>query len=733
MPQSDTISLFLWYGICGMNKMQTTTNLKGIQMKTTSASNSVKIRFYHLLFLTSLLLLGGTMYHGCSEDNSSTNPPTNPPTGSIGTLSITPDILTVNTPDTLFAKLTVPSGTYFTDSSAKLVKTDDNGNTVSEIGILYDNGLILNGDDIKGDNVYSGKFIVTETSAGTIKLKATGNVSSGTATATLSSQVFSISVYGQLNSGQVNVVLSTQNNAKGQLVTYLGGNPNNIETAVGQLKTWLESQPGVASVVRDGNTALNITYTNGLTGGMIMSVNETRGGMSSDTGRRQAVVEIPASRQTIGVNDFFATESGRGNTDNILIDNNTIGNRSVLIVSPYEAVWVNNERPVIIARLQNAPCKNFTVKSLINTEATVTSLFDMTQYGYIVFATHGSNGKAILTGERVDTNAAVYKETYKALLQAGRISIFSNIKITNTGTAEDRGDVWAITNLFISNLSGTFPNTIILNNSCSSTKNPDLANAFIGKGCKTYFGYDKTVNGAFAKMIADSITKRMAITGLTSGQSYFAAADPQSPNANFQKGPGNNDDLKYSLSLENSDFESGKIDGWTKIGDGRVINRLGTLGADQGTFMGIISTGLGFTTSSGSISQCFTVANNQSQLTIRWNFLSEEFLEYIHSQFQDYFRIVLKKQDGSEVTLLSKNIDQIAVQFGADTNMVGQLVAVSPGIVFDQGGVYMTNWQTSTFDVTPYRGQTIVIEFICGDVGDSIYDTAILLDAIKVN
>lgn len=672
-------------------------------------------------------------FYGCSDDTS-TNPPVNPPvTGSIGTLTITPDVLVANTPDTLLVRLSATSGINFTDSLARLVKVDDNGNTIAEIGELLDNGLIINGDDIKKDNIYSGKFIITESGAGTIKLKATGIINSGGTNTTLSSQVFSVSVYGQLNSGEVNTVLKTQNNAKIQLQTYLGGNPNNIEAAVGQLKTWLEVQPGVASVERDNNTALIIKYTSGLTGGMIMSVNETRGGISGDSGRGTTLREIPAKRQTIGTNDYSSRLFGEANSDNTMIDNNTIGNRSVLIVSPYEAVWVNNERPLIINRLESAPCKNYTVKSLVNQEATVTSLMDMTQYGYIVFATHGSNGKAILTAELVDTNSTVYKDSYKALYQANRLSIFKNIKIASNGTPDDRGDVWAITNLFISNLSGTFPNSVILNNSCSSTKNPDLANAFIGKGCKTYYGYDKTVNGAFAKTVADSITKRLAITGLTTGQSYFTASDPESPNAAFQMGPGSNNDLKYSLSLENSDFESGKIDGWTKIGDGRVINRLGSLGASQGTFMGIISTGLGFTTSSGSISQCFTVTNNQSQVTVKWNFLSEEFLEYIHSQFQDYFRIKLKKPDGSEVTLLSKNIDQIAVEFNADTNQVGDLVKVSPDIVFDRGDVYMTNWQTSTFDVTPYRGQTIVIEFICGDVGDSIYDTAILLDEIKVN
>ena len=47
--------------------------------------------------------------------------------------------------------------------------------------------------------------------------------------------------------------------------------------------------------------------------------------------------------------------------------------------------------------------------------------------------------------------------------------------------------------------------------------------------------------------------------------------------------------------------------------------------------MGIISTGLGFTTTTGKIFQSFRVENNQSTLTVKWNFLSEEFLEYINS------------------------------------------------------------------------------------------------------
>lgn len=688
-----------------------------------------------MLFFFVSILVFAVSYHGCSEDPVTSNPTPTPTPSVIGTLTITPDMLLVNVSDTLVIRMSAKTGIFFTDSLVKAVKIDNNNNIIAQIGNLYDNGNLNNGDEIARDNVYSGKFILNETAEGTIKIAANGTVYSNGTTVSLLTTPVNITVYGSLNSGQVGTVMSTQNNAATQLQTFLAGNPNNITAASNQLKTWLETQPGVASVEKDGNTSMIINYTNGLTGGMVYSVDgkETRGGIESDSGKRTRLTKITADGQTRGENIFGDSYKRSYTSDNNLLDPNIIGNRNVMVFAAYEGVWVNDERPVIISRLASAPCKEFTVTSYVDQNANVSCLYNLTQYGYVVFATHGSRGKAILTAEVVDTNASVYKDSYKALLQAKRLSIFKNIKISGTGGVTTVANVYAVTNTFISNLEGTFPNTVILNNSCESTKNPDLANAFIGKGAKTYYGYDKVVNGAFAKTIADSITKRLAVTGLTTGNAFFNAVDPQDPNANFQKDAGSNNDLKYSTSIVNGDFEEGTISGWTKSGDGRVINRLGNLSANEGTFMGIISTGLGYTTSSGGISQCLTVANNQSTLTVKWNFLSEEFLEWIGSEFQDYFEIIIKTQDGTESQVLYRSVDDIAAEYHADTAHAGDLIRVSPSISFGNGDVYMTNWKTSTFDISAYRGQIIVVILRCGDVGDSAFDTAILLDAIKVN
>ena len=50
---------------------------------------------------------------------------------------------------------------------------------------------------------------------------------------------------------------------------------------------------------------------------------------------------------------------------------------------------------------------------------------------------------------------------------------------------------------------------------------------------------------------------------------------------------------------------------------------------------------------------------------------------------------------------------------------------------FDQGDVYATGWQTQDIDISSYVGKSVSLQFYSTDVGDSIYDSAILIDNIK--
>ncbi|MEZ4690412.1 MAG: hypothetical protein R3A12_09615 [Ignavibacteria bacterium] len=492
-----------------------------------------------VFLFVSVLIISMIIYNGCSEDNPVVvNPPPPGTTDSIsGTIISSPGEMIVNTTQSVQFNFTVNPGITFTDSLATLVKVDANNNETGVLGTLLDDGNLLNGDEIAKDNVYSAKIDLNETAEGSLRVRAKGNVSS---TETKYSQVLTISVYSDITPQNLGLLFNTQANAKTQLETLLGGNPGNIESASNELKTWLESQPGVSSVEKGGSTSLLINYSSGLKGGLVFSVLNssgqitTRGGYGGDRSPKRTDAKIPVENQTTGTT-FKKSKVSYNNTDNSMADPNAIGNRNVLIYAPFEAAFAPfNERQNIINRLNQSDCKGFNIVSLTNQQATVSAVNTFVNFGYVVLATHGSQGKSFATGEVVDTNAAIYTSTYKALLQAGKLAIWKNMTISSTGNVNVNADIYAVMSPYISGISGSFSNSVILNNSCESTMNPDLGNAFLGKGAKTYYGYTKVVNSGFCVTIADSITKRLAVDNKTTSQAFFAATDPVGPNAVFQ-------------------------------------------------------------------------------------------------------------------------------------------------------------------------------------------------------
>ena len=702
-----------------------------------------KVKAVAMLFLLVLIFL--LTSQSCKKDEGPTEPAQENTSVTIGTLSVNPSAIFINTYSTLTVRLTVPAGTQLADSIVSLVKVDASGNELSSIGSLYDDGQLSHGDEIIGDNIYSGILYITESSAGTLTLMAKAQVKQTSSNVDGKSEKKSIDVYTKLTSEEMNTVINTQSSASTQLSQYIAGNVNNVESAVTQLTSWLQQNSNIQSATMSGSTSIDITYKNGLSGGIVVSVEEasggvTRGGYIKDPGdERKNKKAIPLKKQTVGTtipprNIVKRMSKVYGDPDPKLI-----GNRNVLIYAPYEAAFSpHNESSSVISILQKSGFE-FEIHHYSNQDANVAVLYSLTDYGFVLLATHGSGGKSFLTGEVVDTTTVSYQDSYKALLKAKKLKISTNVTIAQNGEVKTKKDVYGINASFLGDIGGTFPNSVILNNSCESTKSDELQNAFINKGAKTYYGYDKVVGSGFCVTNADTVVKRLAKDLKTTGEAFMAGSDPGSNHANFQM-KGEND-IRFPDDLINGDFEYGKLTGWTKSGDGRVISKLGGQSPTGGSYMGIISTGLGYTDATGKIYQTFTIRQTQSTLTVKWNFLSEEFLEYINSSFQDYFTVIIKDDAGVESSLIYKSIDGIASDFGASKtydengNVIlepGNLIKVSPGIVFDVGDVYMTGWQTSTFDVSAYKGKRITLSIAAGDVGDSIYDTAILIDDVSI-
>ena len=683
-------------------------------------------------FLIILLL-----YAGCIEDE--------PATGSLGKLELNPGEMIVNTPTLIKLRIQAEPGIKISSENLKVIKIGKDGKE-SEIGAVADNGNLNEyGDDIKGDNIFNGKVTVSESVSGDIFLKVTGEMfnDKGNPVA-IQSEKTVLKVYEDIKPSEIKSLFTVQNDVKNQLKTFLGNNQSNAPQAIGKLLEWIKARPEVESASLSNGSSIEIKYKSGLMGGVVISLEDangkvdTRGGLSvpqpGEPKERAKTARIPVSKQTRGENYYSPSEISYRDD----FDPNHIGNRNVFIYAPYEASWANNERPHIINILDTLKCGDFDVTYYTNQDANVARLAEMMSYGMVVLSTHGSGGgKALLTGEIADTLLPEY-QTYKPLMKGDepKMGISKNITISKQGAVIDKKDVYKLYASYISSLTGTFPQSVILANFCGSDQTPPLRDAFLGKGAKTYFGYTESVNGGFCVAVSKDVFLTLASKKKTTAEvSKINTSDPQPPNATFKiQGSGT---MRYPSEIVNGNFEKGML-GWTKSGDGRVISQLGSEDTGEGLYMGIISTGLGYTTATGSIFQSFTVPNNANTLELEWNFLSEEFLEYIGDSYQDKFSVVLQNDYFGEEILLSRTIDGIAASFGAKAptdeipeGVPGDLIAVSPDIVFDQGDVYMTGWQSESFDIKSYRGKCVTLIFRSTDVGDSIYDTAILIDDVK--
>ena len=91
------------------------------------------------------------------------------------------------------------------------------------------------------------------------------------------------------------------------------------------------------------------------------------------------------------------------------------------------------------------------------------------------------------------------------------------------------------------------------------------------------------------------------------------------------------------------------------------------------------------------------------------------------SKFDDKFLVKLTTYDNTTYNLVEESVN------GSQWKEVS-------GIDFDGGDhtTYHTGWKTFSYDVTNLKNRLVTLQFIVYDVGDSMYDTATLIDNIKL-
>jgi len=274
-----------------------------------------------------------------------------------------------------------------------------------------------------------------------------------------------------------------------------------------------------------------------------------------------------------------------------------------------------------------------------------------------------------------------------------------------------------------------------------------FADAFItGASAETVYGYHESVYIAYGLLMMDHIVSDL-LDGNTTGEAFDNAketlgntdveyAQEYQPHWDISNHiaaipviSGSSDTVLVNDNFINGSFEL-ELEGWNTTGDVRVINKLAEFIPVDGEKMAILTTGIGSSeneylegTEGSLLLQTFEVANSFTKISFSYNVVSEEPSEFVGSKYDDQVTIELLNTAG-----------EVICQLAHESVNSSEWYAVK-GINFEGGDetTYCTQWKEVVFEeLNEYVGEKITLRIRIWDEGDSIYDTAVLVDDIKV-
>lgn len=373
------------------------------------------------------------------------------------------------------------------------------------------------------------------------------------------------------------------------------------------------------------------------------------------------------------------------------------------------------------------------LKTVLDTDVTVDDYKDLQKYNVVCISTHGS----LYTTGGVQYPAICLSEPQSAGNNRKYMTELKNKQI-----AKVNGSYWILPSFFAGQYGDeALDDTFIFSECCmamgaGADNNQRMAQAFTGRGAKAYIGFHNSVYASYSREFMKEYVESL-MAGTTSGQAYDAAVAKHGAHDGGNAYPVHNGDRNAVLvnaGLLNGGFEDYNASTtapktWACMGDVRTLAQLGDImpyGGDSAR-MAMITTGIGAKenaefeggTEGSMLSQTFRVPDGVSKLRFDYNFVSEEPMEFVGSQFDDNFGIriseggnpVLKKTYESVNTSEWKAVEGINFAGGDDT-------------------VFHTDWKTAEVDVSGYCGNVITLSFIIYDVGDQIYDSACVIDNV---
>jgi hypothetical protein len=170
---------------------------------------------------------------------------------------------------------------------------------------------------------------------------------------------------------------------------------------------------------------------------------------------------------------------------------------------------------------------------------------------------------------------------------------------------------------------------------------------------------------------------------------------------------------------------------WAFTGSAKAVTQLGptstnvTIFPTEGNCMVDFNTGAGAVAAVGSsLTQRFIVPAGVTSLKVDFNFVSEEFPEFVGTQFNDSFHAIITLPNGDQ------EFATVTVNESGGFTDIGDC-----GFPGGDSTCGQTGWRTGTVDLSAHAGTgtpiTVELLFTAEDRGDDIFDTHVLVDNIR--
>jgi hypothetical protein len=636
----------------------------------------------------------------------------------ISGIIVDPDGFPIDTPTQVTFSASVPYPPGGLVPTVELEEITQDGDVIAVEGPMVDNGDLSIGDEIQGDGVFSLRKTYNVPERSEILLRVRVEVNGQL----FYSDPFSLTVFTPISAEEVDAINDAQLRAERLYYELLPDRGK--DQALTAVIDFMKSLSFVADAgVSAGKSSIWIKYKSGIEGGVAFNPAGTRGGPL-----RVVPSVFPSPTAALR---YEAAPITRVDAKLIEPGNVEVESKRVLILSPFlDEFGDSDEGATLKALYDRQRCPSYSSIYLSNGQVGVGALKALGSYGIVHIASHGAVNKERVVIYTKSSSSPANVKAYRSDLQKGRLTIE-----TITGRS------WlAATPTFFTYYVRSFPSSLIFFSSCFSAFNDSMWTALRGRGAKAYLGFSHAVPSPFAFAKSTYFHREWLedpLNMITTGDVFNDGCS--GPACWALRGAGNLE--APSSELQNGGFESGALGAWVASGDGRVITQLGQFGPVEGSFLGVVSTGLGFATQSGAIEQEICLPAGAKELEFSWNFSSEEFVEWCGSVFQDTFRVEVVT-DGGTQNLFDRGVDNLCNLVGVSNltfDQSGAGCVPTPGAGFGTGGndckVWTTGWKRQSIDISEIVMQNlnkpVAIRFSAGDVGDSIFDSAVLIDDIR--